>query len=473
MTTMEDTDQVIGFLNPKQTKLTEIDAVSNILAHQYEAGEVFSHALAAAVNQQKTRTETDRPGALRIGIGYCLLGRYAEAIDWLGQGTEGKDKRYYLATALVHTGQPDKAPAEYERAENKGFDALACRLGIVEAERSAGNFSSAQKGLDRLGAKSNENAEFHYQQGRLCEDQKEIDEAIQSYENAVVLDTVHSGAHFRLGFLYDLWGEEDKAISNYVACLRGAPVYLNALMNLSVLYEDAGQFGRAAELLKRVLAIRPNHPRARLFLADVESSQSMLVDEEQERRRDQKAKELDTPMSEFELSVRARNCLKQMNIHTLGDLVHITETDLMEYKNFGESSLDEIKEILNHRDLQLDQTAQKSEPSTEPAPKTPKPGVLETLVADIELSVRSRKCLESLGMEKVKDLTEKTEVELLACKNFGQTSLAEIQQRLADLGLELTKSEEDEGEGEEVDVEVDAEVDEGQEEDPASPSKEE
>ena len=44
-----------------------------------------------------------------------------------------------------------------------------------------------------------------------------------------------------------------------------------------------------------------------------------------------------------------------MNIRTLGDLLKITEAELMSYKNFGESSLLEIKKMLSQRNLRLGQ----------------------------------------------------------------------------------------------------------------------
>ena len=47
------------------------------------------------------------------------------------------------------------------------------------------------------------------------------------------------------------------------------------------------------------------------------------------------------------------------------------------------------------------------------------------------------KALEALGLMSVGDLTQIAEARLLACKNFGQTSLAEIKKKLSDLGLSL------------------------------------
>jgi DNA-directed RNA polymerase subunit alpha len=57
--------------------------------------------------------------------------------------------------------------------------------------------------------------------------------------------------------------------------------------------------------------------------------------------------------------------------------------------------------------------------------------VLNKSVADLELSVRSRKALQRLNINSLAELASRTEDELLGCKNFGQTSLNEIKQQLA------------------------------------------
>ncbi len=56
---------------------------------------------------------------------------------------------------------------------------------------------------------------------------------------------------------------------------------------------------------------------------------------------------------------------------------------------------------------------------------------------DLELSVRSRRALSRLGVDTLVDLIQKTEAELLGCKNFGVTSLNEIKDRLNTFGLGL------------------------------------
>ena len=73
---------------------------------------------------------------------------------------------------------------------------------------------------------------------------------------------------------------------------------------------------------------------------------------------------LSIPVTDFELSVRSRNCLQKMGIMTLGDLCRCTEQELLASKNFGETSLVEIKEMLATKGLRLGQYAQER-PATE------------------------------------------------------------------------------------------------------------
>ena len=93
----------------------------------------------------------------------------------------------------------------------------------------------------------------------------------------------------------------------------------------------------------------------------------MFYDEDLERKEDRLNQILRTPITDFELSVRARNCLNKMNIVTLGDLVRQTEQELLAYKNFGETSLNEIKEILSSKNLRLGMAHEEAVASIEAA----------------------------------------------------------------------------------------------------------
>src|ERR687894_438202 len=61
--------------------------------------------------------------------------------------------------------------------------------------------------------------------------------------------------------------------------------------------------------------------------------------------------ELNTPIDDLELSVRSVNSLKNSNIRSLGDLVRQTESQILQVKNFGKKSLQEIADLLEREGL--------------------------------------------------------------------------------------------------------------------------
>jgi DNA-directed RNA polymerase subunit alpha len=71
------------------------------------------------------------------------------------------------------------------------------------------------------------------------------------------------------------------------------------------------------------------------------------------RRASELAEILAQPIADLELSVRARNCLDSANLKALSDLVRLTETEVMNLKNLGKTSLTEIKGKLAERGLSL------------------------------------------------------------------------------------------------------------------------
>lgn len=59
-------------------------------------------------------------------------------------------------------------------------------------------------------------------------------------------------------------------------------------------------------------------------------------------------------IDDLELSVRSANCLKNANINTLGDLVRRSEKEMLDTKNFGQKSLEELQELLSRLGLSFD-----------------------------------------------------------------------------------------------------------------------
>ena len=58
-------------------------------------------------------------------------------------------------------------------------------------------------------------------------------------------------------------------------------------------------------------------------------------------------------------------------------------------------------------------------------------------LAELDLSVRATNCLESENITTVRDLVGQTESQLLEVRNFGETTLDEVREKLADIGLRL------------------------------------
>jgi DNA-directed RNA polymerase subunit alpha len=286
-------------------------------------------------------------------------------------------------------------------------------------------------------------ADYHCQLGKLADANGEYAEGMDNYAKAIELDAHHSEALFALAYSCDLRGDEDAAVDYYRQLIKAVPAHVNALLNLAVIYEDRCDYDRASLCVESVLMVHPNHAKALLFDKDIESAKVMIYDEEKEKRRDRHNKILEIPISDFELSVRSRNCLKKMDIFTLGDLLRITEAELLSYKNFGETSLVEIKRMLDSKGLTLGMALEEQDLAavSEAAGQGASEDILNKSVDELELSVRARRALSRLGLGTLLDVVSKTEAELLGCKNFGVTSLNEIKDRLVNYGLSLRKLE--------------------------------
>ncbi|CAN5559607.1 DNA-directed RNA polymerase subunit alpha [soil metagenome] len=63
--------------------------------------------------------------------------------------------------------------------------------------------------------------------------------------------------------------------------------------------------------------------------------------------------DLDLPIEDLDLSERPSNCLKRAQVNTVGELLQKSEDDLLNITNFGQKSLDEVKQKLDERGLSL------------------------------------------------------------------------------------------------------------------------
>jgi DNA-directed RNA polymerase subunit alpha len=381
---------------------------------------------------------------LRLGVGEVLLGRFQAGLETLSKAGDNGLAHFHRGIGFENLQRWDDAAKAFAAANKAGYEPKSSELHRAGALRRAGHPDQAQAILNSLDKSGGSSAEFHYQSGSLHAADGDLGAAAVEFEKALSIDRDHTGALFELAYINDLYGNDDTAVEYYKRCTQRPPVPLAALINLGVLYEDEMRFRDAESCYRQVLAFDPNHPRARLFFRDCRASKDMYYDEEAERGFTVLRQLLEIPVTDFELSVRSRNCLRKMNIRTLGDLTRTTEAALLASKNFGETSLSEIKEMMNSKGLRLGMALEGGERAAADMRAEPieelsqeEKALLAKPISDLNLSVRARKCMTKLGIQTVGELIVHTGDELMECKNFGVTSLNEVREKLTELNLKL------------------------------------
>jgi len=414
-----------------------------------EIADTLQKRLAVAAGPQQKKIH------LKLGITYYYLGHIRTAVEHLKQA-DGPLASFFLGLAHVYLGQAaayadddgdttdhlDLAAKAFDKAEKTGYAAQLTQLQKVGVLRLQRHVGEAKMILAKLKDAAAHNAEYYYQDGGIAEAEGDQVRAAKLYTRAVELEPRHAGALFRLAFLNDLQGNDEEAIGYYEKCLKYPPIGKGVLYNLGILYEDHDQYDKATECFRRLHKADPRDERAKLFVKDAEASLTMHYSPEDEQIREQDRIVMEIPITDFELSVRSRNCLKRMNIRTLGDLTRVTESQLLASKNFGETSLEEIRAIMNAKGVRIGQSLDQGQqyefryrPAQNLSPE--EQAVLNKPVSDLNLSVRARKCMNRLNITTLGELIQRTADELLEAKNFGMTSLTEVRERLVQHNLKL------------------------------------
>ena len=175
-----------------------------------------------------------------------------------------------------------------------------------------------------------------------------------------------------------------------------------------------------------------------MFARFASSCTDMYYDDERQKQVARREKLLAMSIDDFELSIRSRKCLEDMDIKTLGDLVSKTESELLSFNNFGETSLAEVKLILKQKGLILKEET----PTGGESPAPTGSGISENDALNLSLeeaglSTRVRKCLEGCMVKTLGDVCAKKEKALLEIRDFGRASLRELKKRLTYYELSL------------------------------------
>jgi DNA-directed RNA polymerase subunit alpha len=394
---------------------------------------------------------TDGEEGRRRGLGLWMLGRYDEAAAALQSYSDDDVATYTCGRSLVSSGRPAEAVTIFEALSVKFPDEPRPRGDMLDAKLDAdlvagdveAAVSAAETALAEQSPAFHESAEGQHLRGRVAELSGDYEESLELFQEARGADPSHRRNLFHLAYLSERQGLEMLALDAYETLATMLPVDRSVMMNLGVLYEDLGRDQDAASCYDTIARTDPTDRFARLYLEDARAGMVMYYDEDLEKKEDRLNQILRIPITDFELSVRARNCLNKMDIMTLGDLVKKTESELLSYKNFGETSLTEIKEILASKGLRLGMAREEAVASIAKARTAQEGRDLDPNdprnkgISELKLSIRARRTVENLGCLTLGDVTQHAEEELLGMPNFGVTSLLELRNRLAEYGLAL------------------------------------
>ena len=399
-------------------------------------------ALRDAIGELESRVDHTPATAVRLGVCYYLLCRFETARQTLASADGGAVAQFYLGKAQFELANYDAAIAGYKAAKVSGYNSDDCDLAVAEALRNRGDKKRAMTVLDQLFGSIEQTAEYLYQRAATVNSLGgNPSEVVALYERAVESSESHAGAMFGLAVENDRRGNDEEAMALYSRAANCFPSHVGALLNLGIMYEDMQRYDLAQSCYQRILDVYPDHEQARLFYKDSLGSRDQFYDEEAQKRTDRLSQVLSIPVTDFELSVRSRNCLQKMGVRSLGDLTRTSEQELLTSKNFGETSLIEIRDMLHSKGLDLGQFAyerSEPEPSYDTSNMSPdEQALLDRPIADLNLSVRARKCMVRLGISTIGELARRSQDDLLECKNFGVTSLNEVREKLGQLNLKL------------------------------------
>ena len=146
------------------------------------------------------------------------------------------------------------------------------------------------------------------------------------------------------------------------------------------------------------------------------------------------------PLEELELSIRSYNCLKRASIHTVLDLADRTVEDLLQIKNFGQKSADEVRSAVEKKGLTFPFSSQHFKDNSlqsESGAADQQNEDRSNELASLELSARAMNCLYRGKIYSITSLLQRTQSQLLSIQNLGPSVVQEVNTALSQKGLSL------------------------------------
>ena len=297
--------------------------------------------------------------------------------------------------------------------------------------------TEAMASLDQLSGAVEQTAEYLYQCGATvaCPRWQPARSGGHYTNGPSTANARHPGVLFGLALENDRRGNDETALDLYQRAAAQFPAHIGSLLNLGILYEDRQQYERARQCYQRILENDPNHPRARLFFRDAQAAGDMFYDEDAQRRRDRLESGADDAGHRFRIVGSQPKLPEKMGVIDPREWPGTSEQELLASKNFGETSLGR-----DQGDAGLEGIGNwanwppRSRPwrgGYEPEVMSPdEQALLSRPIADLNLSVRARKCMIRLGISTIGDLVRRTGDELLECKTLALPVSNEVREKL-------------------------------------------
>jgi hypothetical protein len=139
----------------------------------------------------------------------------------------------------------------------------------------------------------------------------------------------------------------------------------------------------------------------------------------------------DISISELGLSVRSNNALSREGVHSLFQLSQIPQSELFAMKNLGVRSVNEIIALLEKMGI----------PSTQESERKPANLLTSTVsLENLDLSTRAYNALKRIGIQNLGALSNLSDADLRDLRNFGEKSIREVKELLAQRALDEQES---------------------------------
>lgn len=206
-------------------------------------------------------------------------------------------------------------------------------------------------------------------EGALMAKDLEVDPSVEVLNPDLHIATLDKGASLKMELIVGRgrgyqFAEENKIPEQPIGAI---PLDTNYSPVLKVHYEiENARVGRRTDYDKLIMEVWTDgsvHPEDAMFQAArlLTGHLSLFInfaeepEDTEEKKVDEEAKKiaqlLQTPVEEIELTVRSANCLKAAGITHLRDLVSRTEAEMLQYRNFGRKSLNELQKVLEENNL--------------------------------------------------------------------------------------------------------------------------